>query len=230
MKAVVRGTAVAAVLVLGLTGCDDGGDKAAGGAKSTGSAPASKQPAAAGATQSPTDGQQEQNTDVSIDAAGMYYALPTNESVSDRFSGGDPVVVQGKEALPFCTEETGSPCAGFQVAGHKEMESADETRVEFTLFTFASTAEAGVAVKSMAEKERAEAVKNGYPTKPVTVKSDADETEAVTNGSSAHVYLRIGPVVSHIFTSETEAENLEYAAKVQIGRVKEVSAGKNPDR
>ncbi|MFF3839604.1 hypothetical protein [Streptomyces sp. NPDC001930] len=226
------GTAVAAALVLALTGCDDGGDKAAGGAKATGSGPAAKQPGTAGGTQSPADGQQEQaqNTDVAIDATGLQYALPTNESVSDRFSGGDPVVIQGEEALPFCTEETGSPCAGFQAAGHKEMESADETRVEFTLFTFASAADAGVAVKALAKKERTKAVKDGYPTKPVTVNSDADETEALSNGSSAHVYLRIGSVVSHIFTSETGARNLEYAAKVQIGRVKEVAAGKNPDR
>ncbi|MFJ2935258.1 hypothetical protein ACIO8G_21110 [Streptomyces sp. NPDC087219] len=73
-------------------------------------------------------------------------------------------------------------------------------------------------------------MKNGYPTKPVTVTSAADETEALPDGSSAHVCLRIGSVASHIFTSETGAKDLEYAAKIQVGRVREVAAGKNPDR
>ncbi|WP_328943707.1 hypothetical protein OG259_21290 [Streptomyces sp. NBC_00250] len=82
----------------------------------------------------------------------------------------------------------------------------------------------------MAKKKSGEAVKDGRPTKPLTVDSEADETEALTNGSSAHVYLRIGSVVSHIYSSETDPRNLKYAADIQVARVKEVAAGKNPDR
>lgn len=82
----------------------------------------------------------------------------------------------------------------------------------------------------LSEVVRAASFVTDRRTKPVSVNSEADETEALTNGSSTPVCLRIGSVGSHIFTSETESENLEYAAKVQIGRVNEVAAGKNPDR
>ncbi|MER5960815.1 hypothetical protein [Streptomyces sp. NPDC002057] len=220
MKAVVRGTAVAATLVLALTGCDDGAGPASGSGKATASAPAEKR-------QEPTKA-----VEVWVDATGLYYALPTEASVGDVFVGNEPVVAQEGQALGACSEETGSPCTGVQAVGHKEMEArggSDDTRVEFTLFTFASGKEAAVAMKGLAEKQRASGAEDGVPSTPLTVNSDADETAALKGETNAHVILRVGSVVGHVYANFTEQADLEHVTKVQIARIRAVAAGKSPD-
>ncbi|MGT2525851.1 hypothetical protein ACU4GG_00500 [Streptomyces nojiriensis] len=168
-----------------------------------------------------------------VDTTGLYSALPSDGSIGDVMVGGQPVVVQGNDAVKGCPELTKSPCPGIQAIGNRDMEargSADRARVEFTLFTFATAKDASTTMKNLAEHERKESAEHGEPAKPVTVDAGADETEAMQDGDSFDVVMRIGAVVAHLHASDTELRNVEYAAKVQIARVKSVSNGINPDR
>ncbi|MFF0476385.1 hypothetical protein [Streptomyces sp. NPDC004284] len=250
MKAVIRGAAVAAVMALALTGCKDGSAPAEGAAKgspNTGEATAKPPAKGSGEPSAPADakggGESSAPADskgvtpnfppVWVDATGLYYALPSDGSVGDVMVGGDPVVVQGDDVVKGCSKLTQSPCAGIQAIGNRDMEargSADEARVEFTLFTFATAKDASTTMKDLAEHERKESAEYGEPAKPVTVDAGADETEAMQDGDRFDVVMRIGAVVAHLHASDTELGNVEYAAKVQIARVKSVSNGINPDR
>ncbi|MCF3105957.1 hypothetical protein IPZ58_30930 [Streptomyces roseoverticillatus] len=168
-----------------------------------------------------------------VDATGLFSALPVEAGVGDIFVGGNPVVVQEGEALTHCSAETKSPCAGLQAAGKKEMDargSADKTRLEFTLYTFRTEEEASRAMKDLAEQQRKSSAEDGTPSKPLTVDSGADETDAIQDGDRSHVVMRIGAVVAHVDASGAERGNVEHAAKVQVARVKSVAAGINPDR
>ncbi|MFJ5712345.1 hypothetical protein [Streptomyces sp. NPDC093105] len=71
--------------------------------------------------------------------------------------------------------------------------SADEARVEFTLFTFATAEEASTTMKILAEHERKESAEHGEPAKPVTLDSGADETQAKQDGDSFEVVMRHRP-------------------------------------
>ncbi|MFI8320617.1 hypothetical protein [Streptomyces sp. NPDC085529] len=168
-----------------------------------------------------------------VDTTGLYAALPSDGSIGDVMVGGDPVVVQGDDAVKGCPELTKSPCTGIQAIGNRDMEargSADEARVEFTLFTFATAKDASTTMKDLADHERKESAGYGEPAQPVTVNADADETVAMRDGDTFEVVMRIGAVVAHLHASDTELGNVEYAAKVQIARVKSVANGINPDR
>ncbi|MFF8837656.1 hypothetical protein [Streptomyces sp. NPDC015130] len=238
VKVVIRGAAVAAVMALALTGCKDGSTTAEGTAKgspTTGEATAKSPAKGGGESSAPADGKgvTPHFPPVWVDATGLYYALPSDGSVGDVMVGGDPVVVQGDEVVKGCPELTKSPCAGIQAIGNRDMEargSADEARVEFTLFTFATAKDASTTMKNLAEHERKESAEYGEPAKPATVDAGADETQAMQDGDSFEVVMRIGAVVAHLHASNTELGNVEYAAKVQIARVKSVSNGINPDR
>ncbi|GAA3045440.1 hypothetical protein GCM10017562_03410 [Streptomyces roseofulvus] len=85
-------------------------------------------------------------------------------------------------------------------------------------------------MKDLAEHEHEESAEYGEPARPVTVNADADETEAMRDGDTFEVVTRIGAVGAHLHASDTELGNVEYAAKVQIARVKSVSNGIDPDR
>lgn len=238
MKAVIRGAAVAAVMGLALTGCKDGSTPVEGTAKgspTTGGAAAKSPAKGGGGSSGPADGEgvTPNFPPVSVDATGLYSALPSDGSIGDVMVGGDPVVVQGDDAAKGCPEMTKTPCAGVQAVGNRDMEargSADEARVEFTLFTFGTAEEASTTMKDLAEHERKESAEYGEPAKPVTVDAGADETEAMQDGDSFEVVMRIGAVVAHLHASDTKLGDVEYAAKVQIARVKSVSNGINPDR
>lgn len=238
MKAVIRGAAVAAVMALALTGCKDGSTPAEGAAKSSptaGGATAKPSAKGGGGASAPADGEgvTPHFPPVWVDATGLYSALPSDGSIGDVMVGGDPVVVQGDDVVKGCSELTKSPCAGVQAIGNRDMEargSADEARVEFTLFTFATAKDASTTMKDLAEHERKESAEYGEPAKPVSVDAGADETEAMQDGDSFEVVMRMGAVVAHLHASDAELGNVEYAAKVQVARVKSVSNGINPDR
>ncbi|MEU8622595.1 hypothetical protein [Streptomyces sp. NPDC048623] len=219
MKAVVRGAAVAAVLALTGAACGEG-NSTAGSAGAGGTAAGSTAAASTGASPA------------SIDATGLFSALPVESGVGDIFVGDDAAVIQDGEALAECSKETESSCAGIQAAGKKEMEArgSDETRLEFTLFTFATTDQAAGAMKDLAEQRRKRSAENGTPPQPLTIDSGADETEAMRDGDRCHIIMRIGTVVSHVYTNGAQDENVEHAVKVQVARVKSVAAGINPDR
>ncbi|MFJ2176308.1 hypothetical protein ACIOHE_25890 [Streptomyces sp. NPDC087851] len=217
MKAVVRGTVVAAALVLALTGCEEDGS------------PAAKSVAP------PVPGESEQvpvpSQTVWLDPTGLMNALPVESNVGDAFVGDDAEMVQGADAVQHCAKESGAACAGLAAAGLKEMEargSADETRVEFTLYSFETAAQAGTVMKGLADTERKASAEYGDPAKPVTVSSGADETDAFQDGDAAKAVMRIGTVVAYVYTTETEPADLEHVTKLQVDRVKTVAAGKNP--
>ncbi|MEU6934006.1 hypothetical protein [Streptomyces sp. NPDC046385] len=235
MKAVVRGAAVAALVALALTGCEDGKAPAAGGA-GTG-VPTAGGAAAAGAGAAAASGGQSgagtQTPPVWIDATGLFSALPTDANVGDVFVGQDPVVVQGGEGRVACTDETGTECAGFQAAGKKESVargSADERKVEFTLFTFATPEQAGTAMKGLADRRRKRIAENGTPPKPFTLDAGADETDAFRDGDRSLVVMRIGSVVAYVDTNDSDTGNVRHVAEVQVARVNSVARGINPDR
>ncbi|WP_329201434.1 MULTISPECIES: hypothetical protein [unclassified Streptomyces] len=263
MKAVARGTAVAVALTLSLTACEGGsaqtGKAATSGAVTGGSASggAAKGSATAGApttgkkaSDSPAEGGERSSAPAAtqqpitprmppvwVDATGLYYALPTERNIGDVFVDGDPVLVQDGAARSACSEETKTQCAGVQAAGKKEMEArgnADKTRYEFTLFTFETEAQAGTAMKGLAEQRRKSSAEDGVPAKPLTVDSGADATEAFRDGDVNHVVMRIGTVVAdvlvHIHADDIARSNVEHAAVVQVARVKSVSSGIDPDR
>lgn len=219
MKAVVRGAAMAAVLAL--TGCGEGESPSAGSERAT-SVPGETQKGAA----SPET--------VSLDPTGLMHALPTELSVGDAFGGGDPFMAQSPAAVRFCAKETGAACTGLVAIGGKDLEAggdSDDMRVEFKLYSFETAEQAGVVMKSLADKERESAAESGNPSAPVALDSGADETDAFQNDMIAMAVMRIGTVVASASTGspETEQAALDHVASVQVERVRTVAAGENPD-
>ncbi|GHG42183.1 hypothetical protein [Streptomyces zaomyceticus] len=220
MKAVVRGAAVAAALVLALTGCEESAPSAGNRKAPTipGEAPAEAQPEA------------DAPPVVRLDPTGLMNALPVESAVGGWFVGGDPFTAQGPEAVGHCAEETGVACTGLVAAGGKDMETAgsSDTRVEFRLFSFGTEEQAGAAMKGLAAEKRKSSAEYGEPSKPVTLATVADETDAFADDGSADVIMRIGTVVAHISMNETETDGLAHVSNVQVERVRTVAAGRNP--
>ncbi|MGW4163664.1 hypothetical protein [Streptomyces sp. NPDC004788] len=132
MKAVVRGTAVAAVLALALTACKDGSTTANAptGGPGAGSAASGAPARQGGGSAAPTDHESitPNFPPVSINATDMYAALPADDSL-ESMSSGETIVVQDADAARGCAELTKSPCtAGIKVVGHKDMESRNPGR------------------------------------------------------------------------------------------------------
>ncbi|QES22550.1 hypothetical protein DEJ46_28455 [Streptomyces venezuelae] len=208
---------MAAALVLALTGCEE--DVPAAGSEKAPGVPGEARPGA------------EVPKAVWLDPTGLMHALPVESEVSDVFTGGEPFVGQGSEAVDHCAEETGVACTGLVGISGKDMEArgdSDGTRVEFRLFSFGTEEQAGAAMKGLAAEKRKSSAEYGEPAKPVTVVTVADETDAFADDSSADVVMRIGTVVAHINANETDPRNLEHASNVQVERVRTVAAGKNP--
>ncbi|MFI6420879.1 hypothetical protein ACIBG6_26165 [Streptomyces sp. NPDC050842] len=221
MKAVVRGTAVAAALVLALTGCEE--SVPAKGNEKAPAAPGEAQPGAEAGADAPKV--------VWLDPTGLMNALPVESAVGDIFVGGDPFMAQGPEAVEHCAEETGVACDGLVAVGGKDMEArgdADDTRVEFRLYSFGTEDQARAAMKGLAAEQRKKSAEYGEPSKPVTLATVADETDAYADDATADVVLRIGTVVAHIDVNDTEPAGLEHVSNVQVERVRIVAAGKNP--
>ncbi|WP_086824229.1 hypothetical protein [Streptomyces sp. NRRL B-24572] len=235
MKAVVRGAAVAAVLALALTACEDGSTTAGGAPTNRATADSPAQGGqGGGGSSAPTDQQSitPNFPPVSINATDMYAALPADGSL-ETMSSGETIVVQDADALRGCAELTRSPCAaGIQVAGHKDMESRDPdgARVEFSLLAFADAAGAATEMKALAEQKRKPGEADEHPVKPLKMDTGAEETEAFQHDNSIDVVMRVGSVVAYVMASDTSPDNVKYAAKLQIARVQAVAAGIDPDR
>ncbi|MGW9447931.1 hypothetical protein [Streptomyces sp. NPDC055632] len=212
----MRGIAVAAALVMSLTACD-GGD---------GDVDATDAVLGKGQSQG-----QPQAQVVSLDPTGLMHALPVESAVGDVFVGSDPVMVQGAEAAQFCGEQFDGACTGVTAAGLKEMvvrgSSSREQRIDFMLLTFGTEKEAAALVKGAAERQKAR--KDSFGSyQPVTVEAGADETRALGRSDFTSVYMRVGTVVSYMRVSRIETEDVQYAAKVQVDRIRTVAAGGNP--
>ncbi|MFJ8015216.1 hypothetical protein [Streptomyces sp. NPDC096339] len=197
MKAVVRGTVCAIALVAALAGC--GND--AGGTPTPGSA------GAKGKTSGPLSVEQ------------IRSALPTDTSLGNNLAGDEAVATGGEEARTYCTETTAATCDGLVAAGMKELtrRGPDETKVEFSLFSFDSPKSATAAMKSLSAKRRTDI----EPTpQPVKVEAGADETDAFGNNRVTATTMRVGSVLVYIWAVETNLDQVNVAAKHQVDRLK----------
>ncbi|MEU4078779.1 hypothetical protein DEJ45_07590 [Streptomyces venezuelae] len=228
MRTGVRGIAVAAAMVAALAGCGGGdGTDAAGGAAGATGAPGAAD--AAGAT-----GGKEQWQPPTLDATGLIKALPVSSEFSDgTYSAGDPEVVPEAAAAKFCADNLeGVDCAGVKSGSIKDLAlvgNSSDDQATFTLYTFGTEAEATAVLKAVEQKRKAPQGEDG-PFTPVKVESGgADESFAVERGDYVGVYMRVGSVLSYVSTGDFGRERAERAAQVQIGRLKMVLGGGDPD-
>ncbi|WP_328941953.1 hypothetical protein OG259_10060 [Streptomyces sp. NBC_00250] len=212
MKTGIRGMAVAAVLSIALTGCGDGDgtDAVAGGAEG-----------------------KDKVQSVSLDATGLINALPVASEFSDgTYTGGDPELVPEAEAMKFCADRLEDvACAGVKAASIKDLVlagSSSDEGVSFMLYTFGTEAEATAVLKAVEKKRKASTGEAGTFT-PVKAETGADETYAFERDGYVGVYMRVGTVVSYASTNRFGPERAERAAQVQVGRLKLVAGGGNPD-
>lgn len=225
MKAVVRGTAVAAALVLALTGCEESAPAAGSGKASA--APGEARPGADAGVETGADAPKI----AWLDPTGLLHALPVESEVSDVMTGGEPFMVQGPEAVKHCAEEAGVACTGLVGVSGKDMEvrgDADDGRVEFRLYSFGTKEQAETAMKGLGAEERTSLAEAGKQPKPLALVTVADETDAFAGEAAADVLLRIGTVVAHIDVNDTDPAGLEHVSNIQVERVRTVAAGKNP--
>lgn len=212
MRAGVRGIAVAAAMVVALTGCGDGDGT--------------------GAATGIADGK-EKVQPASLDATGLINALPVSSEFSDgTYTGGDPELVPEAEAAKFCADKLEDvDCAGVKAASIKDLVlagSSSDDGVTFTLYTFGTEAEATAVLKAVEEVRKSSKGEDG-PFKPVKAETGADETYAFERDDYVGVYMRVGTVVSYASTYLFGPERAERAAQVQVGRLKVVAGGGNPD-
>ncbi|APE24745.1 MULTISPECIES: hypothetical protein [Streptomyces] len=230
MRTGVRGIVVAAAMVAALAGCGggDGTDPAGGAAGAAGAT------GAPGAADGAGAGGKEQSQPASLDATGLLKALPVSAEFTDgTYTGGDPEVVPEAAAAKFCADNLeGVDCAGVKSGSIKDLVLAgnsSDDQATFTLYTFGTEAEATAVLKAV-EKKRQAPQGEGGPFTPVKVESGgADESFAVERDDYVGVYMRVGSVVSYVSTGDFGRERAERAAQVQIGRLKLVLGGGDPD-
>ncbi|MCX5229446.1 hypothetical protein [Streptomyces sp. NBC_00233] len=207
-----RGIAVVAAMVVALTGCGDGD----GTDPVTGAA-----------------GGKEAFRPTTLDATGLVNALPVSSDFSNgTFTGGDPELVPEAEAAKFCADKLEDvDCAGVKAASVKDLVLAGSSSDEgatFTLYTFGTEAEATAVLKAV-EKARKSSKGEAGTFTPVKAVTGADETFAFERDDYVGVYMRIGTVVSYVSTYRFGPEQAEGAAQVQLGRLKVVAGGGDPD-
>ncbi|MFI8367937.1 hypothetical protein [Streptomyces sp. NPDC085466] len=210
MRTGLRATAVAAALLIGLTGC-------------------------AGDALDALDEATGEGENISLDATGLARALPRDTDVGDVFTSSEPTTAQGAEAVEFCTHRTDAPCTGVTITGLKETVvrgSSPEERVDFMLFVFGSQEQATAHVEKMTAGWKKEDVKKKRSVKPVTFDSGADTTEAITyaDPEGTNVYMRVGSVVSYVAGSRVSTENVQQAATMQADRIRTIAAGHDPKK
>ncbi|WP_423832575.1 hypothetical protein [Streptomyces manipurensis] len=83
-------------------------------------------------------------------------------------------------------------------------------------------------MKGLADERRKGAARYKDPSKPVTLVSGADETDAFMDDAVGDAVMRVGTVVAHVKISETELEFLAHVAGLQVDRVRAVAAGRDP--
>ncbi|MFF8839102.1 hypothetical protein [Streptomyces sp. NPDC015130] len=215
MRTGVRGIAVAAVLVTALAGCGGGTD-----------------PVGNDAISGISEGEQKVPP-VSLDEAGMINALPhSSDLTSGTFGAGDPDLVQGTEASELCIDRLEVECPGGKIVSMKDLalvSSSSDKGVTFMLVSFGTEEEAAAVLKTLEKSKKEFDGPSGRYT-PVKVESGgADESFAIERNDFVGVYMRIGTVLSYVITNDFGREGAEGAAQVQVGRLKVVAAGGDPD-
>ncbi len=218
MRTGVRGIAVAAAMVVALTGCGDGeGTEAVTGND---------------AVPGIAEGKQKVPP-VTLDEAGMIKALPlSSELTHGTYGAGDPVLVQGAETAKACLDTLEVECPGVKTASKKDLAlvgSSSDTGATFALFTFGTEEEAAAVLRTLEKHKKEFDGPSGRYT-PVKVESGgADEWFAIERKDFVGVYMRIGTVLSYVITDDFGREGAEGAAQLQVGRLKVVAGGGDPD-
>ncbi|WP_395364803.1 hypothetical protein ACHGLA_29425 [Streptomyces sp. YH02] len=222
MRTGVRGIAVAAAMVFALTGCGDGDatDAVTGNDSNPGIAEGQEK------------GEQKVPP-VSLDEAGMINALPQSSEFTDgTYGAGDPEIVQGTDSGKACFDRLEVECPGVKSFSIKDLAlvgSSSDTGATFILVSFNTEEEAAAVLKS-AEKQKKEFDGPSGRYTPVKVESGgADESFAIERNDFVGVYMRIGTVLSYVITDDFGRERAEGAAQLQVGRLKVVAAGGDPD-
>ncbi|WP_149184657.1 hypothetical protein [Streptomyces sp. TRM49041] len=205
MSGELRGIAAAVALAAVLTGCGSGGD--GGGV---------------------WGGQDEKPA--SLDSTQMLMALPSKLSAPDGWKGRDPVVKTGERALDICQNDTESNCAGVVAVGTTRLFMSGESskKIRYGLYSFDTPQNAGVAMKGTVAEERKDA---GSAARDLNVDVGADATEAFADGDNdCEVIMRVGSVVIRMQGVEVSDEpTVRKFAQLQVERVRQASAGQNPD-
>ncbi|MFF2774021.1 hypothetical protein ACFVU3_03860 [Streptomyces sp. NPDC058052] len=199
----IRGIAMGAALVLGLTACSDG---------SGGSGDPLGGPAAA-----------------PFNPSQVAQALPSKLSAPQGWEGGEQNVIDGGKALEACQDAGALSCVGLTAMGETEYdaEASSGREVTFGLLAYDSVDNAKVGMKTLLAEGRD---KDGATSKPLALDAGADEGEAYTKEAEATAVLRVGTVVAWVSGSELSAPgDLQPFARLQTDRIKVSATGKNPD-
>ncbi|MFD4321419.1 hypothetical protein [Streptomyces sp. NPDC058548] len=218
MRTGIRGAAVAAAMVIALTACGDG----------DGTDPVTGNDAIPGVAEG-----KEKVPSASLDEAGMINALPHSSEFTDgAYGAGDPELVQGAETGKACADKLEVDCPGVKTASSKDLAlatSGTDTGATFSLFNFGTEEEATAVLKAVEKSKKEFDGPSGRYT-PVKVESGgADESFAISRNDFVGVYMRIGTVVSYVVTNNFGRERAERAAQLQVGRLKVVAGGGDPD-
>ncbi|CAM5316390.1 hypothetical protein [Streptomyces narbonensis] len=218
MRTGIRGIAVAAVLVTALAGCG-GGD---------GTDPVTGSDAISGIAEG-----EQKVPPVSLDEAGMINALPhSSDLTSGTFGAGDPDLVQGAEVGKVCLDRLEVECPGARTLSMKDLalvNSSSDKGVTFILVSFGTEEEAAAVLKTLEKSKKEFDGPSGRYT-PVKVESGgADESFAIERNDFVGVYMRIGTVLSYVITNDFGRDGAESVAQVQVGRLKVVAGGGDPD-
>ncbi|MFF1508036.1 hypothetical protein [Streptomyces sp. NPDC058326] len=222
MRTGVRGIAVAAAMVFALTACGDG----------DGADAVTGNDVIPGIAEGQGEGEQKVPP-VSLDEAGMINALPHSSEFTDgTYGAGDPVLVQGAESGKACLDRLEVECPGVKSFSLKDLAlagSSSDTGATFILASFGTEEEAAAVLKTLEKHKKEFNGPSGRYT-PVKVESGgADEWFAIERNDFVGVYMRIGTVLSYVITDDFGRERAEGAAQLQVGRLKVVAAGGDPD-
>ncbi|TLS45659.1 hypothetical protein FE633_12845 [Streptomyces montanus] len=222
VNAAVRGTVLATLLVVAMTGCGGGSEE---------SGPAG------GQNGDSLEGH-EGKAPVALTSDQVRMALPSTGSLPEGWRvavGGSAEAKAGQEAASDCENDTQSNCGGLVTMGRAMLEAVGASQWDNTVFvkvhSFDSVENAGVAMKSLVAAARKQA---GTDAEPMKVSAGAEETDAfseeISDYYSADVTMRVGTVVVHLSgTDLAKTDGIDALAKFQIDRIKQAASGKNPD-
>ncbi|WEV27797.1 hypothetical protein OYE22_23400 [Streptomyces sp. 71268] len=211
----VRGLAVGAVMLTGITACSGDGESAARG-DSTASANASQKDERA------TGDDREAKAPIVLTQDQVCRALVDTESAPDGWEGFGAEIDVPEEALRTCRQDTGTKCEGFIALGSSFIrQSVSGGQVVFRIYAFGTPGDAQVAMKGLAAGERSKA---GSRARPLEVRLDTDETDAFT-GPQTMIVTRLGGTLVRVI-SEDLPQTVPYAdlAKLQTARVRQTAA------
>ncbi|CAM5386627.1 hypothetical protein SNARM312S_07528 [Streptomyces narbonensis] len=107
--------------------------------------------------------------------------------------------------------------------------SSSDKGVTFILVSFGTEEEAAAVLKTLEKSKKEFDGPSGRYT-PVKVESGgADESFAIERNDFVGVYMRIGTVLSYVITNDFGRDGAESVAQVQVGRLKVVAGGGDPD-